>query len=64
MQTTIENRRKVIVESLRSDLKKRTRFKEGGASKSRVKKEQENTKARAQKMMKGRVAPFVMPTLV
>jgi hypothetical protein len=29
-----------------------------------IKKEQKGTKARAQKLMKGRVAPFLVPTMI
>jgi len=37
---------------------------EGGALGSRMNKEHENINLRAQKMMKGRVEPSIMPTMV
>ncbi len=46
MQATLENKRKDIVESLRSALKKKNKVEEGGALRSIIKKEHEGTKAR------------------
>jgi hypothetical protein len=60
----LENRRKVVVESLRSAFKRRNKAEEGGALGSKVKKEQDNIKTWAQKMMRGRVPPFAVPTFV
>jgi hypothetical protein len=41
----LDNRKKAVVESLRSAFKKKNKAKEGGASGLRVKKEQESIKA-------------------
>jgi hypothetical protein len=60
----LENRRKVAAKSPRSVLKRKNKAKEGRTSRLGVKKEHESTKASAQKMMRGRVAPFAVPTLV
>ncbi len=64
MQTTLENIKKVVVDSPSSVFQRKNKVEEGRASSSRVKKEQENTDVRAQKMMRGRVEPFVVPTVV
>jgi ribosome assembly protein YihI (activator of Der GTPase) len=58
MKATLENRKKT------SKISKKCSQEEGGASGSRVKKEHENTEARVQKMMRGRVASFTVLTLV
>jgi len=42
----------------------KNKVEEGGALGSRIKNEQEGTKTRARKMMRRRVAPFVVLTLV
>jgi len=47
MQPTLENRKKVIVDSSISVLKKKNKVKEGGTSGSRVKRKQENTDVKA-----------------
>jgi hypothetical protein len=60
----LENIRKDAIKSLNNVLKRRNIIEEGGASRSRVKKEQENIEARVQKMMRGKVAPSIVPTLV
>jgi hypothetical protein len=60
----LENRKKATIESPRSVLKRKTKVKEGGAFGLRVKREQDNTEARAQKMMKGKVAPFEVVIVV
>jgi hypothetical protein len=60
MQTTLENRKKVVADSPRSVLKRKNRVEEGGASCLGVKREHESINVRAQKMMKGRVEPSVM----
>jgi hypothetical protein len=39
MQTTLKNKKKVVIDSLRSVLKRKNKVEEGGASCSRVKKE-------------------------
>ncbi len=64
MQATLEYRRKVVTKFPKNALKNKNKVKEGGALGLGVKKEQKNTEARAQKMMRGRVEPYVMPTLV
>ncbi len=46
METTLENRKKVASDSPRSGLKRKNKV-EGGALGSRVKREQESTKANA-----------------
>jgi hypothetical protein len=43
MQTTLENKKKVVADSLRSAFKRKNRVEERGALGSRMKKEQENT---------------------
>jgi hypothetical protein len=64
MWITLENRKKVAADSLRSAFMKKNKVEERGASGSRMKKEHDNTDLRAQKMMMGRVEPFVVPTMV
>ncbi len=60
----MENRRKIVVEFPRSAFRKKNKVEEGEALGSEVKKEHESTKTWAQKMMRGKVAPSTMPTLV
>ncbi len=64
MNTTLENKKKVASNSPRSAFKRKNRVEERGASSSRVRSEHECTYLRAQKMMKGRVEPSVMPIVV
>ncbi len=64
MQTPLKNRKKVAAKSLRSALKIKNILEEEGASTSRVKREQESTNLRAQKMMKGKVEPSTIPIVV
>jgi hypothetical protein len=45
MQVALENRRKATTESPRNVIKRNNRAKEGGASRLRVKKEQESTES-------------------
>jgi hypothetical protein len=45
-------------------LKRKNRVEEKGTSSSRMKREQKNIDLNAQKMMKGKVEPFVVPTVV
>jgi hypothetical protein len=59
MKITLENKKKVAIDFLRSAFKKKNRVEKGGASGLGVKREQENKDLRARKMMKGRVEPFV-----
>jgi len=47
MQTTLENRKKVVVESPRSALKRKNKVEEGGTSGSIFKREQESIETRA-----------------
>ncbi len=58
MQITLENRKKAAVDFLKSVLKKKNKVE------LRMKREHENTNLRAQKMMKGKVEPFVVPTMI
>ncbi len=53
MQIALENRKKVTIDSLRSALKRKNEVEEGGISGLGVKREQENTNLKAQKMMRG-----------
>ncbi len=64
MQITLENRKKVVVNSLKNVFKRNNKVEERGVLGSRVKKEQENTNVRAQKMMRDNVEPYVVPTVV
>ncbi len=64
MQTTPENRKKAATYSLRNALKLKNKVEEGGTSCSRMKREQENTNLRAKKMMRGRIEPYAVPTMV
>jgi len=64
MQTTLENRKKAIANSLRSVFKRKNRVEEGGALGSKVKREQERIDFRAHEMMRGRLEPFTMPIVV
>ncbi len=64
MQTTLNNRKKATAGFPIRVFKRKNIVEEGGASSSRVKREQENTNLRAQKMMKGKMEPFAMPTMV
>jgi hypothetical protein len=59
MQTTLDNRKKATTNFPISDFKKKNIVEEGG-----LKREQESTYLKAQKMMKGRVEPSGVPTLV
>jgi hypothetical protein len=60
----LENKKKVATNSPRSACKRKNRVEEGGALGSRVKREQESTNVRAQKMMKDRMEPSTVPTMV
>jgi hypothetical protein len=64
MQITLDNRKKATVDSPRSAFKRKNRVEERGTSSSRVKKEHESTNLKAQKMMKVRVEPFIIPIVV
>jgi hypothetical protein len=64
MQTTLENKKKVVAYSPRSAFKRENRVEGGGASSLRVKREHESINLRAQKMMRGRVEPFIVPIVV
>jgi hypothetical protein len=57
----LENIKKAVVDSPRSDFKRKNRVEEGGVLGLGVKREHERTNLRAQKMMKGRVEPFIVP---
>ncbi len=64
MQTTLENRKKATTNSPRSAFKRKNKVEEGGASHWGVKREHESTNLRAHKMMRGRVEPSIVPTMV
>ncbi len=65
MKTTLENRKKVAINSPKIALKRKNKVEEGGASSLGMKREiQESTNVRAQKMMRSRMEPFVMPIVV
>jgi hypothetical protein len=64
MYTILENRKKTTTYFLKNVLKRKNKFEEGGALGLGVKREQESTNLRAQKMMKGKVEPFVVLTMV
>jgi len=64
MQTTLENKKKVTIDFPRSVFKKKIKVEKRGVSSSRVKKEHEIIDLRAHKMMRGRVKPLIMPTIV
>ncbi len=64
MQTSLENRKKVAVDSPRSALKKMNKVEEGGTSGLGVKREHESTNLKAQKLMRGKVEPSTIPTMV
>jgi hypothetical protein len=60
----LENKRKTATKLPISVLKKKNKVEEGGTLGVGAKKEQENIEAKAQKMMRRRVAPFAVPTSV
>jgi hypothetical protein len=64
MQTTLENKKKATIDPPRSALKRNNKVEEGKALGSGVKREQESTNLRAQKMMKGKMEPFAIPIVV
>jgi hypothetical protein len=64
MQITLENIEKATTNSPINAVKKKNRVEKGRTLSSRMKREHENIDARAQKMMKGRMKPFAMPTMV
>ncbi len=64
MQTTLKNRKKVVADFPRNALKRKNRVEEGGASSSGVKREHENKDLKAQKVMRGKVEPSTVPTVV
>jgi len=64
MQTTLENRMKVVIDSPKSALKRKNKVEEGRALGLRVKREQESIDIRAQKMMRGKMEPSIVPIVV
>jgi hypothetical protein len=64
MQTTLENKKKAVIDSPRIVFKRNNKVEEGRASCSRVNKEKDITYVRAQKMMRGNVEPFAMLIVV
>ncbi len=63
MQIILKNKKKVATNFPRNVLKRKNIIEEIASSLG-VKREQESTHLRAQKMMKGKVEPFVVPTMV
>ncbi len=70
MQITLRTKRR-LQQTPRNVLKRKNIVEEGGTLSSEMKREQESTNVKAQKMMRGRVEPFVvlvvlhaMPTMV
>ncbi len=64
MQRTMENKKKATTNSPRSAFKRKNIVEERGALGLGEKKEHESTYMKAQKMMRGIMEPYVMPTLV
>ncbi len=64
MHITLENKMKATPYSPKSALKKKNKVEEGGASSSRVKSKQESTYVKAQKMMRGKVKPYIVLKMV
>jgi hypothetical protein len=64
MHITLHNRKKAATNSPRSALKRKNTIEEGGTSSSKVKKEQESTNLRAQKMMRVIMEPSTIPIVV
>jgi hypothetical protein len=60
----LENKKKVATNSPRIIFKRNNKVKEGGASSLGVKKEHERTYVKVQKMMRGKMEPSTMPTMV
>jgi hypothetical protein len=56
MQKTLENRKKVVINSPRNAFKRKNKVEEGQALGSGMKREHANTNLRAQKMLTGRVS--------
>ncbi len=63
MSTTLENRKKAATNSPRSVFRRKNKVEGGGASGLKVKREQESTNLRAQKML-SKVEPSAIPTVV
>jgi hypothetical protein len=59
-----KTKKKVTTDAQRSVLKRKNKVAKGGASSLGMKGEHESTNLKAHKMMKGKVEPFVMPTMV
>jgi hypothetical protein len=64
MQTTLEIRKKAIADSPRNALKRKNKVDQRGTSGLRMKKELKTTSVKAQKMIRGKVEPFAMLTVV
>ncbi len=64
MQTTLENGKKVAANFPISAFKKKNIIEEGGTLGLGVKREQESVDLKAHKMMRGRVEPSAVPTMV
>jgi hypothetical protein len=64
MYTILENRKKATTYFPKNVFKRKNKVEEGGALGLGVKREQESTNLRAQKMMKGKVEPFIVLTMV
>ncbi len=64
MQTTLENKKKATKDSPINALERKNKVEDEGALGSRMKKEHENIDLRPQKMMRGKVEPYVMLIMV
>jgi hypothetical protein len=64
LKTTLENKKKVAIDFPRCAFKRKNRVEEGKALGLRVEREHESTNLRARKMMRGKMEPFVVPTVV
>jgi hypothetical protein len=60
----LENKNKIVINSPKDALKRKNKVEEGGDLGSRVKREHECRDVRAQKMMRSKVEPSIMPTMV
>jgi hypothetical protein len=64
MQTTLENKKKVVANFPRSALKRKNKIEEGRALSLGVKREHESIDMKVHKMMRGKVEPYAMPIVV
>jgi hypothetical protein len=64
MHTTLDNKKKTATNFPRSVIKKKNKVEKGESLGLGLKREQNSTNLRAQKMMRGRVEPSIVPTVV